>query len=79
MCFTKYSTIFLPTDLEILQKVFDQLCRERRLALKDRDQRQHSWALSRTASLMKLNCRGRFRSAAQPWREALKPAPTYSL
>ncbi|TIR29669.1 MAG: hypothetical protein E5X07_08190 [Mesorhizobium sp.] len=28
------------TDLDLLQKVFDQLCQERRLALKDRDQRE---------------------------------------
>jgi hypothetical protein len=27
------------TDLEIMQKVFEQLCQERRLAIKDSDQR----------------------------------------
>ena len=40
MPFTKYSSIFLPTDLEILQKVFDRLCQERRLAVRDREQRE---------------------------------------
>ncbi|WP_210249732.1 hypothetical protein, partial [Neomesorhizobium albiziae] len=40
MPFTKYSSIFTPDDLEILQKVFDKLCTERRLALKDGDQRE---------------------------------------
>lgn len=39
MPFTKYSSVFLPSDLEIIQRVFDQLCIERRLALKDGDQR----------------------------------------
>ena len=40
MPFTKCSNIFTPDDLEILQKVFDQLCNERRLALNDGDQRE---------------------------------------
>ncbi|MET3522927.1 MULTISPECIES: hypothetical protein [unclassified Mesorhizobium] len=40
MAFKKYSSIFTPVDLEILQRVFDQLCAERRLALKDREQRE---------------------------------------
>ncbi|WP_292074766.1 hypothetical protein [Mesorhizobium sp.] len=40
MPLAKYSSIFTSADLEILQKVFDQLCQERRLALKDRDQRE---------------------------------------
>ncbi|WP_292377242.1 hypothetical protein [Mesorhizobium sp.] len=31
--------MFTSDDLDLLQKVFDQLCRERRLALKDKDQR----------------------------------------
>jgi hypothetical protein len=39
MSFTKYSSIFTPDDLEIIQRVFDQICMERRLALKDGDQR----------------------------------------
>jgi hypothetical protein len=39
MPFTKYNSMFTPTDLQILQSVFDQLCQERRLALKDTDQR----------------------------------------
>jgi hypothetical protein len=40
MPFTHYSAIFEPGDLEIIQTVFDQLCKERRLALKDQDERQ---------------------------------------
>ncbi|WP_189363081.1 hypothetical protein [Mesorhizobium sp. M4A.F.Ca.ET.022.05.2.1] len=40
MAFKKYSSIFTPVDLEIIQNVFDQLCSERRLALKDREQRE---------------------------------------
>lgn len=40
MPFKKYSSLFTPVDLEILQRVFDQLCQERRLALKDGDQRE---------------------------------------
>ncbi|MGX5827980.1 hypothetical protein [Mesorhizobium sp. 43Arga] len=39
MPFEKYSSIFTPVDLEILQRVFDRLCEERRLAPKDKDQR----------------------------------------
>lgn len=40
MAFTGYSGIFEPSDLEVIQRVFDQLCKERRLALKDKDQRE---------------------------------------
>ncbi|WP_189521959.1 MULTISPECIES: RNA-binding protein [unclassified Mesorhizobium] len=39
MAFSKFSSMFTSEDLDLLQKVFDQLCRERRLALKDKDQR----------------------------------------
>lgn len=39
--FKKYSGVYAPCDLDILQRVFDQLCRERRLALKDEEQREH--------------------------------------
>ena len=35
----RYSGVFDPADLALLQKVFDRLCRERRLALKDKEQR----------------------------------------
>ena len=41
MPFRRSSGIFRPTDLELLQRVFDQLCAERRLARKDKDQREH--------------------------------------
>ncbi|MET3590850.1 hypothetical protein ABID26_000229 [Mesorhizobium shonense] len=40
MAFTKHSGIFTPIELELLWRVFDQLCNERRLALKDGDQRE---------------------------------------
>lgn len=39
MPFSKFASMFTSDDLDLLQKVFDQLCRERRLALKDKDQR----------------------------------------
>lgn len=39
MAFSKFTSMFTSDDLNLLQKVFDQLCRERRLALKDKDQR----------------------------------------
>ncbi|WP_189591111.1 RNA-binding protein [Mesorhizobium sp. M8A.F.Ca.ET.207.01.1.1] len=39
MAFSKFTSMFTSEDLDLLQKVFDQLCRERRLALKDKDQR----------------------------------------
>ncbi|TPI26627.1 RNA-binding protein [Mesorhizobium sp. B3-2-1] len=40
MPFSKFSSRFTSEDLNLLQKVFDQLCQERRLPLKDRDQRE---------------------------------------
>ncbi|WP_292270747.1 hypothetical protein [Mesorhizobium sp.] len=40
MAFTKHCGIFTPVELELLQKVFDQLCNERRLALKDGGERE---------------------------------------
>jgi hypothetical protein len=39
MAFSKYSSMLTSEDLNLLQKVFDQLCKERGLALKDADQR----------------------------------------
>ncbi|WP_292069595.1 hypothetical protein [Mesorhizobium sp.] len=39
MALNKYVGVFTPTELALLQRVFDQLCRERHLALKDREQR----------------------------------------
>jgi len=35
-----YSGVFDPADLDLLQRVFDQLCVERRLAEKDKEQRE---------------------------------------
>ncbi|WP_188393759.1 RNA-binding protein [Mesorhizobium sp. SARCC-RB16n] len=40
MAFSKFASMFTSEDLNLLQKVFDQLCQKRRLALKDRDQRE---------------------------------------
>ncbi|RUV41063.1 MAG: RNA-binding protein [Mesorhizobium sp.] len=33
------SGVYRPADLDMLQRVFDRLCAERRLAFKDREQR----------------------------------------
>lgn len=35
-----YSGVFCPADLDFVQRVFDRLCEERRLARKDREQRE---------------------------------------
>ncbi|MER8433665.1 RNA-binding protein [Mesorhizobium caraganae] len=40
MPFTKYSSIFLPADLETMRKIFELLCQERHLALNDAGQRE---------------------------------------
>ena len=40
MPLSRYSGMFEPADLDVLQRVFDQLCKERRLALKDKEQRE---------------------------------------
>lgn len=39
MPFAKYRCVYLPTDLEVIQSVFDELCLERRLAPTDVGQR----------------------------------------
>ncbi|WP_292130782.1 RNA-binding protein [Mesorhizobium sp.] len=39
MAFSRYISMFTSDDLNLVQKVFDQLCQERRLALKDKEQR----------------------------------------
>lgn len=39
MPLSRYSGVYEPADLDLLQRVFDRLCYERRLAKKDRDQR----------------------------------------
>jgi hypothetical protein len=40
MPFTKHRHTLQPAELKILQKVFDQLCMERRLGFKDKEQRE---------------------------------------
>lgn len=35
-----YAGVYWPADLDLLQRVFDRLCVERRLAQKDREQRE---------------------------------------
>lgn len=40
MDLSRYAGVFSSADLDLLQRVFDQLCNERRLAQKDREQRQ---------------------------------------
>ncbi|WP_292320720.1 hypothetical protein [Mesorhizobium sp.] len=37
---SRYSGVYEPADLAMLQRVFDRLCDERRLAKKDREQRE---------------------------------------
>ncbi|WP_181170724.1 MULTISPECIES: RNA-binding protein [unclassified Mesorhizobium] len=41
MAFKKYRGIYTPSDIDLLQRVFDRLCSERRLALKDEEQRDY--------------------------------------
>ena len=41
MAFQRHSGIYEPAAINLLQRVFDQLCSERRLARKDREQREH--------------------------------------
>ncbi|TIT77884.1 MAG: hypothetical protein E5W57_13370 [Mesorhizobium sp.] len=40
MSLCRYSGVYEPADLAMLQRVFDRLCEERRLAKKDREQRE---------------------------------------
>ena len=40
MPFTEYKHLFEASDLTLMQKAFDRLCVERRLAAKDKDQRE---------------------------------------
>ncbi|TGS71554.1 RNA-binding protein [Mesorhizobium sp. M3A.F.Ca.ET.174.01.1.1] len=37
---SRSSGVYEPADLALLQRVFDRLCQERRLAKKDREQRE---------------------------------------
>ncbi|PBB83989.1 MAG: hypothetical protein EOS41_28300 [Mesorhizobium sp.] len=37
---SRSSGVYEPADLALLQRVFDRLCKERRLAKKDREQRE---------------------------------------
>ena len=39
MPLSRYIGVFEPADLELLQRVFDRVSKERRLALKDKEQR----------------------------------------
>ncbi|WP_287331830.1 hypothetical protein [Mesorhizobium sp.] len=41
MSLSRCSGVYWPADLDILQRVFDRLCNERRLAKKDREQREY--------------------------------------
>ncbi|WP_185970228.1 MULTISPECIES: hypothetical protein [unclassified Mesorhizobium] len=41
MSLSRYSGVYWPADLDMLQRVFDRLCEERRLAKKDKDQREY--------------------------------------
>lgn len=41
MSLSRCSGVYGPADLDILQRVFSRLCDERRLAKKDREQREY--------------------------------------
>lgn len=41
MALTRFSGMFTPDELALFQRVFDKLCKEQRLALKDSEQREH--------------------------------------
>lgn len=41
MSLSRYRGIYWPAELDMLQRVFDQLCNECRLAKKDREQREY--------------------------------------
>ena len=41
MSLSRCSGVYEPADLDMLQRVFNRLCQERRLAKKDRDQREY--------------------------------------
>ncbi|WP_179301009.1 RNA-binding protein [Mesorhizobium sp. WSM4311] len=41
MSLSRCSGVYCPADLDMLQRVFDGLCDERRLAKKDREQREY--------------------------------------
>ena len=41
MSLSRCSGIYGPAELDMLQRVFDRLCDERRLAKKDREQREY--------------------------------------
>ncbi|TPK61139.1 hypothetical protein FKO01_59790 [Mesorhizobium sp. B2-3-3] len=41
MSLSHCSGVYCPADLEMLQRVFNRLCHERRLAKKDREQRKY--------------------------------------
>ncbi|RWG00301.1 MAG: RNA-binding protein [Mesorhizobium sp.] len=41
MSLSRSSRVYGPADLDMLQRVFDRLCDERRLARKDREQRDY--------------------------------------
>jgi hypothetical protein len=40
MPFSRYSGVFRPADLDMIQRVFDQLCGERRLAQMDKERKE---------------------------------------
>ncbi|WP_176478471.1 MULTISPECIES: RNA-binding protein [unclassified Mesorhizobium] len=40
MSLSRYGGVYEPADLALLQRVFNRLCEERRLARKDREQRE---------------------------------------
>lgn len=41
MSLSRCSGVYVPADLDLLQRVFNRLCDERRLAKKDREHREY--------------------------------------
>lgn len=72
MSLSRNSGVYEPADLDLLQRVFDRLCKERRLALKDRDQREYLPRKSLKFSTMDLpmrpSCGDRFQNFVPPRR-----------
>ncbi|MDG4881936.1 hypothetical protein [Mesorhizobium sp. WSM4884] len=69
MSVSRCSGVCWPADLDMVQRVFDRLCDERRLAKKDREQREYlakelfqlfdNGTIDETALLRALSKRGR--------------------
>lgn len=88
MSLSRNSGEYEPADLDLLQRVFDRLCKEGRLALKDKDQRENlasqvfeafdsgstdETELWRSLSKLRTSKEAREPVAWRTWRRALWP------